>query len=133
MPGYALSLPQSLVGWIVQPRTPWKVKMANHRKTEDAFARDMKERRQAGLTRGQQKDRETHIKQGQEVGGDTSTRAMRRGTIGWQSEPRFGSAARTLWLRPRPSSRSAVATIPSLAVGSPVIISITSTRAIGVA
>jgi hypothetical protein len=35
--------------------------MANHRKAEDDFARDMKER-QAGLARGQQKDRETHIK-----------------------------------------------------------------------
>ena len=62
--------------------------MANHRKTEDDFARDMKERRQAGLTRGQQKDRETHIKQGQE----SWQRHIHKGDATWNDWMAIGAA-----------------------------------------
>src|SRR5260370_9094982 len=62
--------------------------MANHRKTEDDFARDMKERRQAGLTRGQQKDRETHIKQGQE----SWQRHIHKGDAPWNDWMAIGAA-----------------------------------------
>jgi hypothetical protein len=61
--------------------------MANHRKTEDDFARDMKER-QAGLTRGQQKDRETHIKQGQE----SWQRHIHKGDATWNDWTAIGAA-----------------------------------------
>jgi hypothetical protein len=62
--------------------------MANHRKTDDDFARDMKERRQAGLTRGQQKDRETHIKQGQE----SWQRHIHKGDATWNDWMAIGAA-----------------------------------------
>jgi hypothetical protein len=63
------------------------VKMANHRKAEDDFARDMKER-QAGLARGQQKDRETHIKQGQE----SWQRHIHKGDATWNDWTAIGAA-----------------------------------------
>ena len=61
--------------------------MAKQHRTEDDFARDMKERREAGLTRSQD-DRETHIKRGQEAW----RRHIQKGDATWNDWMAIGDA-----------------------------------------
>src|SRR5258708_11242361 len=82
-------MPQSMTRQLDSPtENALEGEMANHRKTEDDFARDMKERRQARLTRGQQKDRETHIKRGQE----SWQRHIHKGDATWNDWMAIGAA-----------------------------------------
>ena len=61
--------------------------MAKQHRTEDDFPRDMKERREAGLTRSQE-DREMHIKWGQEAW----RRHIHKGDATWNDWMAIGNA-----------------------------------------
>ena len=61
--------------------------MAKQHRTEDDFARDMKERRESGLTRSPE-DRETHIKRGQEAW----RRHIHKGDATWNDWMAIGDA-----------------------------------------
>jgi hypothetical protein len=61
--------------------------LAKQHRTKDDFARDMKERREAGLTRSQD-DRETHIKRGQEAW----RRHIHKGDATWNDWMAIGDA-----------------------------------------